>query len=137
MAKRTTPPEEIERMLERMHNFHSKDIHDKSSFKLAFSKEVDLSDNELTEGQKWFRNQIFSAYKTIYPEGLEEQKEIKEFKEPTAEKKEKPKRVFDTPARVKGQIVRSEKIYVIVHRKRLVRFRDRKGRFASTRLQKK
>jgi len=79
MAKRTTTTDEIERMTERLHNFHRKTIKDRNSFGVAYSKLTETSTVGLSAKQKAFRDQVFANYKKRHPEGLIKQKDLKTF----------------------------------------------------------
>lgn len=73
MPRRKTPEDEERRLSERIMNNYRREIKDKGSFDLAFSKELQLSDKELTDNQRKLRDNVFKRYSST----REVQKEIK------------------------------------------------------------
>ena len=65
MAKRTTPEDDERRLAERIRNNYGKEIQDRNSFNLAFSKLLDTSDKALTDSQKSLRGKIFKRYSNL------------------------------------------------------------------------
>lgn len=80
MARRITTTDEIERMRERIYNFHRSRIRDRRSFDMAFSKEFQVSESSLTDKQKKFREAVFNNFRRNHPERVASQGELKEFK---------------------------------------------------------
>lgn len=64
-------------------------------------------------------------------------KEVVETFKPTDGRTKIVKKEFKTVGRIKGKVVFTRKEFVVVKKTRVVRFRDRKGRFASIRRLKK
>lgn len=62
MARRKTTEDEERRLTERMRNNHRRNISDRDSFNLAFSEEIEKSDNEMTDKQKALRSRIYKNY---------------------------------------------------------------------------
>lgn len=131
MAKRITPPDEIERVRERIFTSHRRKIADRATFDMAFAKTMMMSD--LTDKQRKFRDDVFNSYKKEY--GIATQRELTELRKDRKEFERDILRAskgeFSIPAREKGRIVYARKDSVRIRGKPVVRYRDKKGRFVS------
>lgn len=167
MPRRKTTEDDERRLAERIRNNHHRRISDRSSFDLAFSRELDVSDKSLSDNQKRLRSKVFKRYTSL----SEVQKELRagEFskkdlfkqaggksldrdRQKTAkvivtDKDEyikkgarnvdlkgydtKAKRGHVFPAKIKGRVVYVHKTHIRFKNKIYVRYRDKRGRFAS------
>jgi len=92
------------------------------------------------------REETFQIYAENYPDRLvervipelrgKEKKRVKGIMQKISVKQEKPSRVFSFTAREKGRVVYTSKEYVLIKGKQQVRYRNRKGRFASVKHKK-
>ena len=68
MAIRTTPPDEIERINERLESESRMQIRDRDSYDLAFSDLLKTPEKELSPKQKKLRDMAFGEYKKSHPD---------------------------------------------------------------------
>lgn len=163
-----TPPDEIDRINERINREAKFQVQDRDSYDLAFE---DLFEVALTSKQRTLRSKAFKDYLEDHPEVSNERlfkkakgRDLRRDRLKTARrvvttrkqfikegarevdlrgfdtarqkvsKKVIQRRTFTVPSRIKGRVVFSEKTSVVVKGKKLVRFRDAKGRFASAKV---
>ncbi len=127
-----TPPEEFERLAERLKNEKGEYIKDLSTFEVAFNRMLDLDESELSPAQKQLRVAVFKKYLSNL--SAFERKDVSSkrlFKRVDGVKPADIRREFTVPARIKTKVVRAEVTSVIVRGKEQLRLRDSKGRFAS------
>ncbi|MAH51520.1 hypothetical protein CMI37_37235 [Candidatus Pacearchaeota archaeon] len=67
-GRRITPPDEIDRINERLFRESKLKIQDRDSYDLAFNDILSISDATITSGQKRLRDDAFSAYRGEHPE---------------------------------------------------------------------
>lgn len=157
--KRETPTEEDAiRISDYLLSHYRDKISDRASFNVAYSDYMQTSEDELEGGLSELRDMAWNKYSRA---DIKEQKQFKEAggksltrdRRTTAEtvvttRKEYRKRGasevdlkgFDTkkrkysvPARLKGKVVYTRKETITVRNKSVIRYRDRRGRFASHR----
>ncbi len=168
MVVRTTPPEDVDRINDRLFREARFQIQDRDSYDLAFNDLFTKSTDELTGRQLKLRKDGFNLFRKDHPEVSKERlftkakgKDLKRDRRRTARRvvttreqfikegasevdlkgfdtaRQKVKRevirrrTFNVPARVRGRVVFAKKTSVVVKGKRVVRFRDARGRFVS------
>ncbi len=166
---RITPPDEIDRINERLFRESKFQIQDRDSYDLAFNDLLSTTERSLSSTQKKLRNDGFTDYVSQHPDVSNERlfskakgRDLRRDRLKTAKRvvktrkefiKKGAKRVdlegFDTArqkiskeiirrrkftvaGRIKGKVVFIQKTSVKVKGKKQVRFRDGKGRFASS-----
>ena len=166
-----TPPDEIDRINERLFRESKFQIQDRDSYELAFNDLLSTAEDDLSLDQKRLRNNGFDDYVSDHPDVAKERlfskakgRDLRRDRLRTAKKvvttrKQYIKggaskldlkgydtarqritkgiaqrRTFTVPSRIKGRVVFSVKTSVVVKGKRLVRYRDARGRFASVRV---
>ena len=68
MVKRTTPPDEIDRINERLFRESKLQIQDRDSFDLAFNDLLSLTDSDLSANQRSLRNDAFDKFAVDHPD---------------------------------------------------------------------
>jgi hypothetical protein len=131
MAKRTTPPDDVERLAERLHSEYGREITDEDTFNNAFNDYME----ELTDKQdKELRDKTFKAFKKKF--GIEERARAPApapapapVMPPVIAEKEAKEYKYIGKSGVKVVYARQDKIKV--KGKEQVIYRDRKGHYVS------
>lgn len=168
---RLTPPEEIDRINERLFRESKLQIQDRDSYDLAFNDLLNKTDEDLTSTQRSLRNVGFREFVSDHPNVSNERlftkakgKDLKrdrrrtagrvvetrqEFVEAGASKVDLKgfdtarqkitrdivrRRTFTVAGRIKGRAVFTKRTSVKVRGKKQLRFRDSRGRFASSKV---
>ena len=125
---RKTPVEEEERVAERIYNEFREDIGNRDEFEKSFSRLIETSKKDMTVSQLEFMDSAFKKYVDKYALPIAE-KRLK--KEGRIERAAIEARRLTIPAKIKGKVVFSQEIKIKIRGREYIKFRDRKGRFAS------
>jgi hypothetical protein len=130
-SKRVTPPEEIERLAERIHSEFKDKIDDKETFNQAFEDYLEVT---LTPKQKTtLRQKTFSEYAKLEPDV---RRVVKKRKKRVVRRKV-PVKEFEIIGKQKGRIVFARKITIKVRGKSQTRYIDKRGRYVSIKKSRK
>ena len=123
MRKRTTPEDDIDRLVERVERHAKGRIKDRGTFDHYFSSY--MPGNLSNKQQKTLANNVFNKIRKRNPQ-------ISSKKKILVQKKKKiATTAYTLRGMSKGRIVDVHQTYITIKGKRMVRYRDRKGRFAS------